>query len=257
MKTWSGLWDLLAAHLAELLDVSIGSKVLDVGTGGGSTLLAALKCVGPSGFVTSIDRQEQWANHGAQEIKRLKITNADVRLMDAKSMEFQDNLFDFVISGFIGWGHCYDFANSRFRDQDLVMREIHRTLKHGGKLGISTWLLQSDTEWIEDFIEGMGQSARRVYSKETEKDWKIIMESSPFSDYHLLPETIEYTYPSPDIWWEEMNDYGWKPQIEKLAEVKGMTISDIKKKAIEKLGGHLSKDGIMFTRRVLFIFATK
>ena len=257
MKTWSDLWDILATRLAQLLGISSGSTVLDVGTGGGSTLLAALKCVGSSGFVTSLDRQEQWANHGAQEIKRLNITNADVRLMDAKSMEFQDNMFDFVLSGFLGWGHCYDFATSKFRSQDLVMKEMHRTLKPRGKLGISTWLLQSDTEWMEHFVEEMGQSARRVYSKETEKDWEIIMEASPFSNYQLIPETIEYTYPTPDVWWNDMIDYGWKRQIEALAEEKEIATEDLKEKAIENLGDHIFKNGVMFTRGVLFILATK
>jgi len=257
MKTWSNLWDLLATRLAQLLGISSGSTVLDVGTGGGSTLLAALKCVGPTGFVASLDRQEQWANHGIQEIKRLNITNADVRLMDAKSMEFQDNMFDFVLSGFLGWSHCYDFTASKFHSQDLVMKEMHRTLKPGGKLGVSTWLLQSDTEWMENFIEEMGQSARRVYSKETETDWEIIMKASPFSNYILLPEMIDYTYPSPDIWWNDMIDYGWKRQIEALAESCGTKTMDLKEKAIEKLGDHVSKDGVTFKRGVLFILATK
>jgi len=257
MKTWSDLWDILATRLAQLIGISSGSNVLDVGTGGGSTLVAALKCVGPSGFVTSLDRQEQWVNHGVQEIKRLNITNAEVQLMDAKSMEFQDNTFDFMLSGFLGWGHCYDFSTSKFHSQDLVMQEMHRTLKPGGKLGISTWLLQSDTEWMERFIEESGQSARRVYSKETEKDWEFIMKSSPFSNYRLQPETIEYTYPSPDIWWNDMIDYGWRKQIESLAAVKGMTVMDLKERTIEKLEDHISKDGVKFTRQVLFILATK
>jgi len=257
LKTWGNLWDLLGLRLAQLLGITGGSKVLDVGTGGGSTLIAALKCIGPTGYVVSLDKEQIWVDHVNSELARLNIVNAEVRHMDAKEIDMPDGVFDFAISGFLGWGHCFDFANLSYRSQDLVMKEIHRTLRVGGRTGISTWLFQEDTEWMERFVQSYDYAARRLYSKESEEGWKLIMEHSPFKDSMLLPETFEYTYESLDVWWNEMLQYGWQKQLEEVSKQKDLSLDEIKLKAIEKLGEHLSDSGVSFTRRVLFILATK
>ncbi len=257
MNTWGTYWDLFALRLVQLLGVTGGSRVLDVGTGGGSTLIAALKSIGPTGYVLSLDKEKHWADYANSELKRLNIRNAEVRHMDAKELDLPDGTFDFAVSGFLGWGYCFDFTKMEFRAPDLVMKEIHRTLRIGGKVGISTWLFQEDTEWMEHFVESFGYLARRVYSKESEDAWQMIMENSSFTDFMILSEKVEYEYESPEAWWNQMMDYGWKRQIENLSKEKEIPLVNIKLKAFKELKRHQSSKGVVFVRKVLFILGTK
>ncbi|MHA1909764.1 MAG: class I SAM-dependent methyltransferase [Candidatus Thorarchaeota archaeon] len=256
-QTWGHFWDLLSIRLTQLLGLREGSKVVDVGTGGGSTLLAALKCVGPSGEVIGIDKSERWVKHTLAEIKRIGIPNSDVRLKDATDTGLPDNYFDFALSGFLGWGHCFNFIEGEFRGPDLVMKETVRVLKPRGRFGISTWLLQEDTEWMEEFVSSFSQPARRVYSKETLEGWELIKFESGMVETILLPERIEYTYPTMDAWWDEMVFYGWKEQLESLSENKNISLEEIKQEAFERVSSRRSGDGVTFGRKVLFFLGTK
>ncbi|MCK5151224.1 MAG: methyltransferase domain-containing protein [Candidatus Thorarchaeota archaeon] len=256
-QTRGHFWDLLSIRLSKLLGIREGSRVLDVGTGGGSTLLAALRCVGPSGEVIGLDRNERWVEHTRAEIKRLNIAIANVEILDATDTGLPDNHFDYAISGFLGWGHCFDFSKGIFSGPDLVMRETLRVLKPGGRIGISTWLLQEDTEWMEEFVRSYSHPARRVYSKETIEGWELIENNSGMVGTLLLPERVEYTYPTVDAWWHEMVSYGWYGQLESLSKEKGISSEDIKKDAIERVEDKRTGEGVTFGRKVLFFLGSK
>ncbi len=58
------------------------------------------------------------------------MTNADVRLMDAEQLAFQDAFFDRVLCG---------FALFFFPDLDRALGEFYRVLKPGGYLAATTW----------------------------------------------------------------------------------------------------------------------
>ena len=54
-KTWGNYWDYFGQRLVDELHLEPGSRVLDVGTGGGSTLYPAANAVGTEGSVIGIE----------------------------------------------------------------------------------------------------------------------------------------------------------------------------------------------------------
>jgi ubiquinone/menaquinone biosynthesis C-methylase UbiE len=255
--TWGGIWDLLANRLVSLMGITSGSRVLDIGTGGGSTLLAALRRIGPTGEVFGIDTDETWVAHVREEAKKCGLTNVRTFEMDAKQLDFQDATFDYVTTGFSGWDYCYDFVKGEPTAPDSIMKEIYRVLKTGGTAGISTWTRQEDTEWMESFVESFNYSPQRVYSKETVDGWEEIMAASEFNNPLLLHEVVEYTYPTIDNWWQEMLAYGWEWQLQELAKEQNTDLQNIRESTIDRMKGHTSKKGVSFQRGVLHILATK
>src|SRR5712691_7784682 len=75
-----------AARLVDLVGVSAGARVLDVGTGRGAVLLAATERVGPTGFLVGIDLSEGMVKEAASEIRRRALHNATVVRTDAEHL---------------------------------------------------------------------------------------------------------------------------------------------------------------------------
>ncbi len=255
--TWGGIWDLLAYRLVSLMGITTGTRVLDIGTGGGSTLLAALRRIGPTGEAIGIDADETWVTHIRDEAERCGLTNVRAFEMDAKELGFQDGSFDYVTAGFLGWDYCYDFAEGEFIAADSIMKEIHRLLRPGGMTGISTWTWQDDTEWMERFVESFEYYPQRVYPKETIDGWGEIMGESEFNNPLLLPEVVEYTYPTIENWWQEMLAYGWECHLEELARKQDIEMQHLQESAIDRVQAYSSNDGVSFQRGVLHVLATK
>jgi ubiquinone/menaquinone biosynthesis C-methylase UbiE len=257
MKSWEIPWNLLGLRLVQLLGVSSGTRVLDVGTGIGSTLLASLQCVGPTGYVVSLDTDQERASYLSNELGKLNVLNSEVRLLNPEHIDVPHNYFDFVVSGFFGWDYCFDFATNRFHSPDSIMKEIHRTLKPNGRLGISSWLLQSDMDLMEECLGQISDKKLRSYSRESEEGWQTIMKNSQFDDFVLLPEVFTDNYPSLEIWWSEMARRGWKRSLLSLSKEMGISVEDIKMRAFEEVRRYCIPNGVPLTRKVLFIIATK
>ncbi|MDF1537710.1 MAG: methyltransferase domain-containing protein, partial [Candidatus Thorarchaeota archaeon] len=226
-------------------------------TGGGSTLHASLMRVGPSGSVIGLDKVERWVDHSNSELARCNVTNSKVHFMSASEMTFPNNHFDFAISGFLGWRLNFDFSKNQATGPDTVMNEIVRVLKPGGKVGISTWMLQEDTEWMERFVSSYSHPARRTYQKENEAGWEIILKHSGLRDTSILHEIVEFEYLTLDDWWDQMLGYGWRDQIESLAKKQGVDAESIKLKAFEKVEDYRTGEGVTFKRKVLYSLGTK
>ncbi len=65
-RTWGTYWDKFGETLVRLLEIKEGSRVLDIGTGGGSTLFPAAKRVGPKGKVTGVEICEHCVGSGGR-----------------------------------------------------------------------------------------------------------------------------------------------------------------------------------------------
>lgn len=257
-KTWGYYWDVLGNRLVDMLEIRRGSHVLDVGTGGGSTLFPAIEKVGKTGHVTGIDIREKSVESITTELKRCGILNASVQVMSAEEMSFNDASFDYIVSGFIGWSSRYDFKKNEYKSQDLVMSEILRVLKVGGKVGISTWLFQEDSEWIMKLVQPYLPSVHVGYSKETRAGWDAIMSKAEFSSYEIIPVEFDYVYPSFDDWWKEMMGYGWQYTIESIPIDDRPSLDKLRQTAIDTLGNHLIEESrVTFRKSVLVALGVK
>jgi ubiquinone/menaquinone biosynthesis C-methylase UbiE len=242
-RTWGALWDSFGARLVDLLALGEGANVLDVGTGGGSTLYPAASIVGPKGHVTGIETCEGCFNSTNAEIQRCKVNNAKVLFMDGNCMSFDSEVFDHVVVGFIGWNDFFDFENLKPKKQNKIVDEIRRVLKTGGRVGLSVWILQEDTELMGEILRRHFQNIKDVYSRENEEGWRIILSKAGFKDIRFISETREFVYSGLKEWWEEMMDYGWQSRFEGIVNEGKLTWESIKSEVLRSVRGRLNDEG--------------
>jgi ubiquinone/menaquinone biosynthesis C-methylase UbiE len=263
-KTWGSYWDYFGLRLVELVRVSEGAHVLDVGTGGGASLYPAARIVGDRGRVIGIETCHDCQERTSSEIIRCGITNAKVLLMDAEKMTFADASFDFVTAGLIGWDDCYDFESCEFKKRDRKLEEILRVLKPGGRVGFTGWTAQEDSDWLKELVrrylpslsdEGNGPTQLDAYSKETSKGWKKLLSGLGVKEIRVSEETGEFTYRDEEEWWKVMLDAGWKDTVEEIK--KAGLLDDLRSRAVSFLQTHSDSRGIHFRRSVVLAIGTK
>ena len=117
----------VAAHLVRFAGVRAGESVLDVGTGTGVVALTAARA---GARVTGLDLSPVLLDE-ARENARIASQSAIVWTEgDAEQLPYADASFDIVLSQF---GHM--FAPR----PEVVMAEMHRVLKPGGRVAFATW----------------------------------------------------------------------------------------------------------------------
>ena len=254
-KTWGGFWDRLGKRTIDLLGIQKGSMILDVGTGGGSTLFPALEKAGPTGQVIGIDKRASRVKPTHAEIQRCGFGNVQIMIMDAREMGLDDNSFDYAIAGFVGWGNWFDFQLCEFKEPDLLMEEIYRVLKSGGKLGVSTWVLQGDLDWMKQFLASHSIPSKLNYSRENEKGWRMIMSSAGFRNLRFATKTIYHTHTSIGSWWDYMmRRYRWVEEQEDSE----MITDSVRAQAFNSVQGHVTDaGGVRFKKTALIILGTK
>jgi 2-polyprenyl-3-methyl-5-hydroxy-6-metoxy-1,4-benzoquinol methylase len=106
-----------------------GASVLEIGCGMGlhSELMGL---AGANVCAVDISPTSIEATMRRAEIRKLKI---DARVMDAVSLEFEDETFDFVWS----WGVIHHSAQT-----GRIVKEIHRVLKPGGEVRVMVYNLE-------------------------------------------------------------------------------------------------------------------
>ncbi|HEV8637121.1 MAG TPA: methyltransferase domain-containing protein, partial [Chloroflexota bacterium] len=119
---------LTGRRLVELVGVAPGARVLDVACGRGAALFPAAAAAGARGHVVGVDLAEPMVRETAAEIARRGLTNAEVRVMDAESLDLPEDSFDAVLCG---------FAVFFFPRLDAALRAFRRVLRPGGRVGIS------------------------------------------------------------------------------------------------------------------------
>jgi ubiquinone/menaquinone biosynthesis C-methylase UbiE len=206
--------------LAQYLELKPGTRVLDVGTGGGACLIPAAKAIGPSGHVIGIDR---WENRIAEVLENIRnnfLTNATAEIMDARELTYEDNTFDYVLCGFIGFGDVFDFQNHKFRKENDKMEHIHRVLKSDGKAGFSTWQSQGELdclrkllqEYLKKYTSKSQEEINNVpisYSKETKKGFEKILQNVSFNNIRVFSEDYIIRYENLNEWFGMMKRSGW------------------------------------------------
>jgi ubiquinone/menaquinone biosynthesis C-methylase UbiE len=105
-----------------------GEIVLDLGSGAGFDAFLAGQRVGESGKVIGVDMTSEMVEKAKKNAESLKISNVEFRLGEIEKLPVPDNSVDVVIS------NCVINLSP---DKSAVFREIHRALKHGGRIIIS------------------------------------------------------------------------------------------------------------------------
>lgn len=118
--------ELRAETVLSLLAVRRGDYVLDIGCGNARDIAKITAC---GGYLVGVDISEGMVASACQEIERMGIKDVTLQVGDATCLNFPDAIFDKVL--------CSEVIE-HIPDALQALREIHRVLKPGGNLVIST-----------------------------------------------------------------------------------------------------------------------
>lgn len=117
----------LAERAFAILGVAPTSTVLDLGTGPGTF---AVRAASKYEKVVAVDFAEQMIARLKAHLEAAGIGNVEPRVMDGQALSFEDASFDAVASLF-GW--------FLFADRALALTGIHRVLRPGGRVLVTSW----------------------------------------------------------------------------------------------------------------------
>jgi len=259
-------WDFFAEELVNKLAIKKGAKVLDVGTGWGSCLIAAAKRVGSTGHLVGIDLTNDQLAEASRNIKKAAISNFSLDRMNVKDLTYKDNSFDYVLCGFIGFDDVYDFINDKYRSSNEKMKQIFRVMKQGAKVGFTSWCLQEDIkvaiDVLKDYLiqEGIKSSDEvrtlsESYSKESAAGFHQMMVDSGFKNIDVHTEDYTIIYNDFKDWWQKMMNVAWVIYytIGEKSNLPNSLIDDFKTKMFpEGIAKNKHDNGYHFTKSVIF-----
>ena len=250
----------------DLAEIPEGASVLDIGTGEGSVLIPAAEKAGDHGLGIGVDIIFDGLRHALPEIQKRSLRNTALAQMDATNLAFMNGLFDRVLCGFIGWNYCFDFGRLEFTSPDSILAEISRVLRAGGRVGISSWAMQEDLDWLgEQFrrflpayvVDQKKGSALTVYSKENAKGLARVLREGCFQDIEIATETAEFVSTDEEEWWWQVWGAGWQEHIDRVARSDAYKFKQFKKQVFDNLQINRRSDGIHSQKTVLFAFGKK
>jgi len=112
----------------DLLRITSGENVLDLGCGKGNEAIQAAMQVGPEGTVVGLDITQAMIDTSHSNAKGIGISNIRFIKGDIESLPFDNGAFDAVMS------NC---VINHARSKNKVYSEILRVLKNGGRFVIS------------------------------------------------------------------------------------------------------------------------
>jgi SAM-dependent methyltransferase len=117
-------------RLRQILDVSPGERILEVGPGTGYYTLDVAEWVG-EGSVDILDLQQEMLDHTMGRAAERGISNITPTQSDATKMPYEDATFD---------GAYLTTVLGEIPDQDAALRELSRVVKPGGRIVVGELL---------------------------------------------------------------------------------------------------------------------
>lgn len=260
-------WSDFAKELLKLATLKPSGNILDVGTGGGACLIAVAEKLGENCQLVGIDRNKNKISLVRKKFKDIGLDNAKFQIMNATKLKFENNSFDNIICGFIGFGDVFDFESNRFIDKNTKMKEIFRVLKLGGEAAFSTWAYQQDIEAAGKLLQKylISKNIKKLdeienlsvsYSKESIDGFKLIMEDAGFNKIRIFSKDFQIIYKSVDEWWEVMEVAAWIMRYTLNHDPN--KLNDLKKNILPQGIETFKKEGVFsFQKSVIFAFGSK
>ena len=114
----------MSARLVEMAGVSVGHRVLDIGTGTGEPALTAARRTGPGGAVVATDFSGSMLKRAGRRAAQQRLP-VEFRVMDATDLDFPEASFDAAL--------C-QLVLMFLPDPGATLRATRRLLRPGGRL---------------------------------------------------------------------------------------------------------------------------
>lgn len=160
-------------------------KILEVGSGTGANIWYLAR----EGFdVTGVEGSRVGVERTIERLKEESLI-ATIKVADIGNLPFSDNVFDCVID------IACIYANS-YKDSKLIIDEVYRVLKSGGKFFSKTFATGTTGEKTGKKLEGEENTYLEIYEGGLRKDCGMIRLTSEQEIYNLYGrfniETIDY-----------------------------------------------------------------
>jgi len=237
-------------RLVDLAGVQHGAKVLDVATGRGAVLFPVAERIGPAGRVVGIDLAPSMVEETAKELRRHKVANAEVRMMDAEHLEFPDETFNAILCGF----GLFFFPNIA-----TAVGEFRRVLKSGGRIASSTWAKDHYEDdrwaWVDAVNKRYNVTVKlRSTSLDTPDACEKMLRTAGFEDIQIATEQAEFLYADEEEWWKTHWSHGSRATLER---VPAEALDRYKSELFSGLQAHKGPNGIHENFPVLFTTGRK
>jgi len=210
----------IGARLAQLVLLGPGGRVLDVGCGAGGALIPAARRVGPTGEAIGVDLSEGMVARTREAAALAELDWVRAEVMDAASLDFEDEHFDAVLCA---------FTLGSVADADAALAEMRRVLRPRGTIGVALWEGVVDDEWQwegELMGEVAGQAPPELLEEVGRRSGRVAgapklhaaLKDAGFDDIKVDRMHVDRTFPSAEAWWEWFQSGGTRAFLESLPE---------------------------------------
>ena len=208
-----------------------------------------------------IDLSKDMVKKNREEVERLNLQNVEVHEMDAESLDFPDESFDYVLCS---------FAIFFFPQLERAFSEMYRVLKPNGGIVIATWAWEDESwKWLHDLLKSYLSSdpeteqaddpeSKPKYVFNTPEGLTAILASAGFVDIRIISESKKFTYTDAAEWWSTQWSHGMRADLEEIQKKLGEDgLKRFQTDAFRKLEAIRESTAIYQLFSALFGFAVK
>ncbi len=207
-------WNRHGKAAVDLLDLTPGSRVLDVGCGTGASAIPAAKAVGPEGHVLGLDVAAKMLNCTRRKARLEDLSNIKFETRDMTTLGAETGQFDAVISV---------FSIFFVVDMERQCERLWRLVRPGGKMVVTVWGINAFQPAAAIFSEELRWLKPDAHTGA--RPWARLADTASFRQTLLdggvtapqfWPVTDTQPLATAEDWWTVAMGSGYRWEIEQL-----------------------------------------